>query len=356
MARALHLAERGLYTTAENPRVGCVLVKDDAIIAEGWHQVAGGPHAEVDALHKAGAKAKGASAFITLEPCCFRGKTGACTDALVAAGIKRVVAAMQDPNPQVAGRGGRILAEKGIEYSCGLMQESAQQLNPGFISRMTRGLPWVRLKMAASLDGRTALASGESQWITGQSARDDVHHWRARSDAIITGIGTISRDNPQLNARLKIKLRQPLRVVLDSNLAINPLAHVLQPHDQALIICREKANSAKLQGLQNAGLKVESIPDHAGRIDLLRVLRRLADLQMNEVWIESGSTLAGSFLQGGLVNELVVYLAPKILGDSAMPLLKMPALENLQSGPKLEITDVRQIDADIRIIAACLPE
>ncbi|BCK86810.1 riboflavin biosynthesis protein RibD [Sideroxyarcus emersonii] len=349
MARALRLAERGLCSTSPNPRVGCVLVKEGKSIGEGWHVRAGEPHAEVHALRAAGAAARGATAYVTLEPCSHHGRTPPCADALIAAGIRRVVVAMQDPNPLVAGQGLDKLRAAGIAVECGLMEAAARELNIGFISRMTRGMPWVRSKIAASLDGRTALANGVSKWITGEAARRDVQHWRARSCAVLTGSGTVRADDPRLDVREVEVGRQPLRVVLDSSLHIAPEARVLR--GGPTLVYTAIPDAARHQALQAVGAEVALLTGERGRVDLAAVLQDLARRGINEVLVEAGRTLNGALLEAGLVDELVLYLAPKLLGDAARGLAELGALTQLQQGTDLKWQDVRQVGDDLRIIA-----
>lgn len=349
MAQALRLAERGMYTTSPNPRVGCVLVKDSKMVGEGWHERAGEPHAEVHALRAAGKLAKGATAYVTLEPCSHHGRTPPCADALIAAGVKRVVAAMQDPNPQVAGQGIARLRAAGVEVDSGLMEAAARELNMGFVSRMTRGMPWVRSKIAASLDGRTALANGSSQWITGAAARRDVQHWRARSCAIVTGIGTVLADDPQLNVREISAVRQPLRVVLDSELRISPQARILQGGKTLIFTAR--AESAKHRDLETQGVEVVTLSGPEGKVDLLAVLRDLAQRGINEVLVEAGRELNGALLKTGLVDELILYLAPQLLGDAARGMAALGELTQLQHRVPMQWQDVRQVGNDLRIVA-----
>jgi diaminohydroxyphosphoribosylaminopyrimidine deaminase/5-amino-6-(5-phosphoribosylamino)uracil reductase len=352
MARALQLAERGLFTTDPNPRVGCVLVKDDDIVGEGWHQRAGEAHAEINALQAAGNAAKGATAYITLEPCCHHGRTAPCSDALIAAGVSRVVAAMPDPNPQVAGQGLAQLEKAGIETSSGVLQAQAEALNPGFIQRMSQGRPYVRGKLAMSLDGRTAMASGESQWITGTAARADVQRLRARSAAIVTGIGTVLADDPALTARVDEEVMQPLRVVLDSQLQMPLTAKMLTLPGQTLVLTGS-SDEQKANALQEAGAEVEVLTANNGRVDLNAVLGCLVQRHVNEVLVEAGATLCGAFLQAGLVDELVVYMAPMILGNEARGLLNLPGLDKLAQAVKLEIVDVRAVGQDWRLYIKC---
>jgi diaminohydroxyphosphoribosylaminopyrimidine deaminase/5-amino-6-(5-phosphoribosylamino)uracil reductase len=349
MAQALRLAERGLYTTSPNPRVGCVLVKDGAVVGAGWHERAGEPHAEVHALREAGDAARGATAYVTLEPCSHHGRTPPCADALVEAGVSRVVVAMQDPNPLVAGQGIARLRAAGIAVDCGLMEAAARELNIGFCSRMTRGMPWVRSKIGMSLDGRTALANGVSQWITGPAARQDVQHWRARSCAVLTGAGTVLADDPQLNVRGIETGRQPLRVVLDNELQTPPSARLLQG-GEALIYTAMR-DEQKIAALERAGATVCVMPDGAGQVDLEAVMRDLAQRGINEVLVEAGSTLNGALLKAGLVDELLLYVAPQLLGDMARGIAALGELTALDQRVDLEWQDVRQVGSDLRITA-----
>jgi diaminohydroxyphosphoribosylaminopyrimidine deaminase/5-amino-6-(5-phosphoribosylamino)uracil reductase len=349
MAQALQLAERGLYTTTPNPRVGCVLVKKGKLLGEGWHERAGEPHAEVHALRAAGGQAKGATVYVTLEPCSHHGRTPPCADALIAAGVARVVVAMQDPNPQVAGQGIARLQQAGIEVECGLMEAAARALNPGFISRMARGMPLVRSKIAMSLDGRTALNNGVSQWITGAEARRDGHHWRARSCAVLSGIGTVLADDAQLSVRDVETTRQPLRVVLDSSLKIPLTAHILQGGN--VLIYTATRDIQKIAALEKAGAKVEVLPAVNGQVDLLACLKDLAVRGCNEVLIEAGRTLNGALMLAGLIDELVLYMAPQLLGDMARGMAQLGELTQLNQRVELEWQDVRQVGRDLRIIA-----
>ena len=353
MARALHQAEHGLRTTAPNPRVGCVLVNDGTVVGEGWHERTGEPHAEIVALQQAGALAAGATAYVTLEPCCHHGRTPPCTDALIAAGVTRVVAAMEDPNPEVAGKGLAALRAAGIDAAAGLLAAAAQRLNAGFVMRMRQGRPWVRCKLAMSLDGRTAMASGESRWITGDAARRDVHRLRARSDAIMTGIGTVLADDPSLTVRLDDvddDFRQPLRVILDSRLRTPPDASLLDLPGETLIItaAADAENEARLT---RSGIRVVTLPLQAGQLDLAAAMKYLGSLQINEVHLEAGATLCGALLQAGLVDELVIYMAPHLMGDTAHGLFVLPGLEQMAQRVKLSISDVRAVGDDWRITA-----
>ncbi|WP_243409942.1 bifunctional diaminohydroxyphosphoribosylaminopyrimidine deaminase/5-amino-6-(5-phosphoribosylamino)uracil reductase RibD [Pokkaliibacter plantistimulans] len=359
MSRALHLAERGLYSTDPNPRVGCVLVKDGQVIGEGFHERAGEPHAEVHALRMAGEAAKGATAYVSLEPCAHYGRTPPCAEGLVRAGVARVVSAMQDPNPLVSGKGHGILAFHGIEVSWGLLESQARALNPGFIKRMSTGLPYVRVKLAMSLDGRTAMASGESQWITGAAARADVQRLRARSSAVVSGIDTVLSDNAALTVRLaeagldaetcaRRGERQPLRVVLDSHqrLATHPDCRLLQSAGEVVLA----HGSAQLVEELVTRVQSLSLPRSSTGLDLQALLRQLAALGCNEVLVEAGATLAGAFVSAGLVDELVIYMAPVLLGSLARPLLNLP-LQQMQEKLRLTIQDMRQVGEDWRITA-----
>ena len=349
MAQALRLAEQGLYTTMPNPRVGCVIVKNDKVIGEGAHVKAGEPHAEVLALRQAGERAKDATAYVTLEPCSHFGKTPPCADALVHAGVAKVIVAMQDPNPLVSGTGLAYLAAQGIEIQSGLMQAQAIELNPGFISRMTKNSPFVRSKIAASLDGKTALTNGESQWITGKAARMDVQHWRARSCAIMTGIGTILSDNPSLNVR-DIELdRQPLKVIVDSQLRTPINSKVLQNGRTLLAFAIDAQDKA--EKLFDAGAELLCIPNNENKVCLKTLLSHLASQQINEVLVEGGEGLNGALLAAGLVDELLIYYAPKLMGSAAKGMFVMPAFTNMNQALNLQILDVRQFGTDIRLRA-----
>lgn len=359
MARALRLAERGLYTTDPNPRVGCVLVRDGQLVGEGWHRKAGEPHAERNALAMSGDAARGATAYVTLEPCSHHGRTPPCAQGLIEAGVARVVAAMTDPNPLVAGEGLALLGAAGIETRVGLLQTDAEALNPGYLQRMRHGRPFVRCKLAMSLDGRTAMASGESQWITGEDSRRDVQLLRARSSAILTGIGTVLADDPSMTVRLPVDelfgvesddyLRQPLRIVLDTRLRMPPRVKMLNQPGQTLIVCGEGASAETEAELRAAGADILRLPQLGGRIDLSALLHALAERGVNELMIESGATLAGSALQAGLVDELIVYAAPNLMGDAARGLVRLPGLERLDERIDLEFADVRRVGRDLRL-------
>ena len=359
MAQALRLAERGLYTTMPNPRVGCVLVKGDQVIAEGWHYRAGEAHAEVHALQQAGEQARGATAYVTLEPCNHSGRTGPCSEALLAAGVARVVFAMEDPNPQVAGSGLERLRAAGIMIDGPLLEDDARALNPGFLKRMERKLPFVRCKLAMSLDGRTAMASGQSKWVTGRKSREDVQRLRARSCAIVSGIDTVISDNAALIVRVdELQLsnaddaaaRQPLRVILDSRLRLGRDAELLRHPSPILLIHNGAQDNAARLNDWPAHVELLAIPDSHGRIDLLAVLRELARRQCNEVLVEAGATLAGSFLRRGLLDELIIYVAPKLLGSSARPLFDLP-LNTMSAALPVKVRDMRAVGDDWRITA-----
>lgn len=352
MARAFDLARRGLYTTTPNPRVGSVIVRDGAVVGEGWHERAGEPHAEVHALRAAGERARGATAYVTLEPCAHQGRTPPCCAALVAAGVSRVVAAMEDPNPQVAGKGLAMLRAANVAVECGLMAQEAGELNIGFVSRMTRGRPWVRLKVASSLDGKTALLNGQSQWITGVEARRDGHAWRAQACAVLTGIGTVKDDNPYLTVRDVATTRQPLRVVVDSRLETPPDAHVV---GEGTVIAAAAHQVNRAQALQARGAEILVLPNAAGKVELADLMLELGRRGINELHVEAGFKLNGSMLNEGLVDELLIYMAPSLLGDAALGMFHLPALTALSGRRALNIVDVRQIGPDIRIIARVAP-
>jgi len=349
MVRALRLAERGLYATTPNPRVGSVIVQHGEIVGEGYHERAGEPHAEVRALQRAGERARGATVYVSLEPCSHHGRTPPCADALVQAGVGRVVAAMRDPNPLVAGQGLQRLRAAGIAVETGLCEEEARELNVGFVSRMTRQRPWLRVKTAASLDGRTALANGQSQWITGEAARRDGHRWRARSCAVMVGIGTLLADNPRLTVREIKTPRQPLRIVIDRGLAIPLDAHILEGGN--VLIASAHSERDKVRRLEELGAEVLWLPNAEGKVDLGAVMRELARRELNEVLVESGSRLNGALIRTGVVDELIVYLAPHLLGDSARGMFDLGELTALDQRIELTIRDVRRFDADLRVIA-----
>lgn len=353
MTRALRLAARGLYTTTPNPRVGCVIVNNGQVVGEGAHLKAGEPHAEVHALRAAGEQARGATAYVTLEPCSHFGRTPPCADALVNAGVSRVVVAMQDPNPLVAGNGIARLQAQGIAVTVGVCEAQALALNPGFILRMTQQRPYVRLKVAASLDGRTALANGDSQWITAPAARRDVHHWRAQSCAIITGIASILKDDSSLTVREVKTPRQPLRVIVDSQLRIPIDAKVLQ--DGNALVAYAQGDAAKMEMLQVMGVRTLQAPNAQGQVDLAVLMQALTALPCNEVLIEAGATLNGAFLQNGFVDELLLYYAPKLMGHTARGMFALPELTQMSAVRDLNILDVRQFGQDLRIQAKLQP-
>ncbi len=364
MAEALQLAERGLYSTSPNPRVGCVLVREGAVIGRGWHVKAGLGHAEVNAIAAAKViwgNVEGATCYVTLEPCSHHGRTPPCCEALVAAGIKRVVIAMRDPNPAVAGRGIEHLRSAGLAVEVGLLEAQARALNPGFISRMERGRPWVRLKLAMSLDGRTAMASGESQWLTGPAARADVQRLRARSCAVISGVNTVLQDNAALsvraaelglNADADADVRQPLRVVLDSSLRLQPPARLFAQAGR-LVIATLSDEQRRWETLVEANAQILRLPAQSGRVDLEALMRWLGEQQCNEVLVEAGATLAGAFWRAGLVDWLTIYMAPTLLGSAGRPLLDLP-LHALREQQRLHIHELRAVGADWRIDATPL--
>lgn len=349
MARALELAERGLYTTTPNPRVGCVIVRDGQMVGEGWHIRAGEPHAEVHALAMAGEQARGATAYVTLEPCSHHGRTPPCAEALVNAGLSRVVVAMEDPNPLVAGKGLTRLRDSGIEVLSGIQEAEARELNIGFISRMTRGRPWLRLKAAATLDGKTALNNGVSQWITGDDARRDAHRWRARSCAVLTGIGTVRDDDPQLTVRAIPTERQPLRIVVDARLETPLSAKILD--GSPVLIAGAVDDAERIAALKRRGADVLILPNTGGKVDLPALMTELGQRGINEVMAESGFKLNGSLLREGCVDELILYFAPALVGDAAGGLFNLPALTSLTDKRRLVFRDVRLVGHDLRILA-----
>ncbi len=342
MRRALGLAEKGMFTATPNPRVGCVLVNGDKVVGQGWHEKTGGPHAEARALLQASAAAKGATAYVTLEPCNHHGKTPPCAEALIQAKVVRVVAAMRDPNP-ASKKGGDALAAAGIDFEHGLLEEEARELNIGFVSRMTRGRPWVRMKIAATLDGRTALSNGVSQWITGEPARKDGHRWRARACAILTGAGTIRADDPQLTVRDVDTPRQPLRVIADSHLETPPGARILQG-DKVLIF-------AAREGAAPPNAEVVVLPNPQGKVELKKMLEELARRGINELHVEGGFKLNGSLVREGCVDEFLIYLNPSLLGDSAQGMVNLAEVTGLDQRVALKLRSVERVGDDIRIIA-----
>ncbi|WP_417506649.1 bifunctional diaminohydroxyphosphoribosylaminopyrimidine deaminase/5-amino-6-(5-phosphoribosylamino)uracil reductase RibD [Marinomonas gallaica] len=359
MARAVQLARKGLYTTHPNPRVGCVIVKNDQVIGEGFHLKTGEGHAEVQALANLKESASGATAYVTLEPCSHHGRTPPCAEALIKAGVTSVVYGMQDPNPEVAGNGLKMLEQAGIEVIGPVMEAECRGLNPGFIKRMEEGLPFIRVKLAMSVDGRTAMESGESQWITGPAARQDVQRLRAQSSAIVTGIGSVIVDNPSMTVRIDPNdqeadaktVRQPLRVILDTALSIPPESKILYPTNEVLVFCdEEEIEPDHLKTLQKKKVDVRFLPlADDGRLDLVEAMGQLADDGINEVLVETGAVLAGAFLDAGLVDELVIYMAPKLLGSEARPLVSLP-LESMSDAVELHLLDMTKVGQDIKLV------
>lgn len=350
MARALRLARLGLRTAHPNPRVGCVVAAGGEIVGEGWHEETGAPHAEIIALARAGGRARGATVYLNLEPCCHQGRTPPCTDALIDAGVARVVAAMEDPNPRVEGGGVQMLRAAGIEVEVGLMGEQALALNRGFVSRMTRGRPWVTVKVAASLDGRTAMASGESRWITGEAARADVHRLRARVSAIMTGSATALADDPALTARCKDVTQQPLRVLVDGGLRVPATAQLFE--DSARVLVATAVRPTPSTGA--AHVETVSLPGEDSRVDLVRLMGHLGEREVNEVLVEAGPSLSGALLKNRLVDEIVMYMAPVCLGSDGAGMFDLPFINRLDESISMNITDIRQIGRDLRVTA--LPE
>ena len=358
MHRALELATLGQYTTHPNPNVGCVIVKEGHIVGEGWHRKAGEPHAEVHALRAAGEAARGATAYVTLEPCSHYGRTPPCALALKEAGVSRVVCAMQDPNPLVAGKGLHLLAEAGVAVQCGLLHDEAVALNPGFIKRMKSGLPWVRVKLASSLDGRTALANGQSKWITGAAARADVQRWRARSSAILSGADTVLMDDPSLNVRwqelpaevqqeyAETSLRQPLRVIIDSQNRVLPSVRLFSLPGET-VLARHTSAGEELPASSRELLLPLS---RQGKVDLSALLYELGGMGCNELWVEGGARLAGALLDGGWVDELILYMAPKLMGADGKALVDIAPLSSMTEVPRFTLSSLVQIDEDLRMV------
>jgi len=351
MSRALDLARNALFQASPNPRVGCVIVRDGHILGEGWTQPPGSNHAEIEALLDArrnGHDLHGATAYVTLEPCSHFGRTPPCATAIIEARLARVIAAVEDPNPQVAGRGLEMLRSNGIDVRCGLLASEASELNIGFFSRMNRGRPWVRMKIAASLDGKTALSNGVSQWITSEAARKDGHAWRARACAVATGIGTVIADNPQLNVRLVTTPRQPLKVLVDSRLEVDPEARFFDGN-QALVACAF-ADPTKVAALREKNAEVIEVPNDDGKVDLPQLLRELARRGINELHVEAGFKLNGSLVREGCIDELLVYLAPLLVGE-AQGMVHLPALSDLAQARRLVFHEVTPVGTDVRILA-----
>jgi len=355
MAHAVRLARRGLYTTDPNPRVGCVIAQNDELLGEGWHERAGLPHAEINALNAAGERARGSTAYVTLEPCCHHGRTPPCTEALIRAGVGRVVAAMRDPNPRVAGEGFEALKAAGIDVEVGLLETEARELNPGFVSRFSKARPFVRVKLAASMDGRTALATGESKWITGEAARRDVQRWRARSSAILTGIGTVLADDPSLTVREFDIGRQPLRVVVDTRLRIPVQARMLRLPGMTLVATVTE-DPDRSQALLQVGAEVVVMPADEAGVRLGFLMHTLASREINEVLVEAGATLCGALLDAGLVDELILYQAPHLMGAAERGMFTTLPLGAMSERNLLRVTDVRAVGEDLRIMAQVLPK
>jgi diaminohydroxyphosphoribosylaminopyrimidine deaminase/5-amino-6-(5-phosphoribosylamino)uracil reductase len=348
MAKALKLAEKGRNTTHPNPRVGCVITRNGVLVGKGYHEFAGEPHAEINALKDAGRYASGGTLYVNLEPCCHHGRTPPCTDSIIKAGISRVVIAMEDPNPLVNRAGISALQKAGIVVETGINHERAIWLNRGFVRRITQGTPWVTLKIAISLDGKTAMESGESQWITSDAARQDAHRVRAESSAILTGIGTVLRDNPKMTARIEKARRQPLRIILDSRLSTPADAAILEPPGKVLIITAP-SEAADAEIFRQSNVEVISCQMKGASIDLQQVMLELGRREINNLMLEAGSRLSGAMLQQGLVDELVVYMAPDLLGSNARGMFRIPGLESIEDKYRLEFQDVRQIGRDLKL-------
>jgi diaminohydroxyphosphoribosylaminopyrimidine deaminase/5-amino-6-(5-phosphoribosylamino)uracil reductase len=352
MGRALALAVRAMNDATPNPRVGCVIVRDGRVLGEGWTQAPGSNHAEIEALLDArrnGHEVRGATVYVSLEPCSHFGRTPPCATALIEAHVGRVIAAVEDPNPIVAGGGLEMLRSAGIDVRCGLLEQEAAETNVGFFSRMQRGRPWVRMKIAASLDGKTALENGTSKWITSEEARRDAHAWRARACAVLTGIGTVRADNPRLDVRLVETMRQPLRVLVDSRLEVEPGAHLFESDGRVLVatVVRDRERTAALRGV---GAEVVELPADQGKVDLVALMKELARRSINEIHVEAGFRLNGSLVRAGVVDELLVYLAPMLIGE-AQGMLHLPALADLAQARPLEFIDVATVGSDVRLRA-----
>lgn len=356
MQRALELARQGVNTTTPNPRVGCVIVKDGEVVGEGWHRRAGEPHAEIIALAEAGDRARGATVYVSLEPCSHQGRTPPCCDLLIEAGVARVIAAMEDPNPLVNGRGLARLRAQGIDVRCGLMAQEAIELNIGFVNRMTTGRPWIRLKVAASLDGATALADGRSRWITSEAARNDGHVWRARACAILTGIGTVKSDNPALTVRAVPTTRQPKKVLLDSRLEVNPAAELFREAEVLVIhaLDDEAVGAERRERLRDVGAELLSMPNARGKVDLAAAMQELGRRGFNEVHVEAGARLNGSLMREGCVDELLTYLAPSVIGPG-LPMFDMPSIAGMDDRVRLRWIDIERVGDDLRLRARRVP-
>lgn len=351
MSHALALAARAMTTAPPNPRVGCVIVRDGRVLGEGWTQPPGSNHAEIEALldaRRGGHDVRGATVYVSLEPCSHFGRTPPCATALIEARVGRVIAAVEDPNPLVAGGGLEMLRSAGIDVRCGLLEQEAAELNAGFFSRMQRGRPWVRMKIAASLDGKTALENGVSRWITSEDARRDGHAWRARACAVLTGIGTVQADNPRLDVRLVETSRQPLRVLVDSRLDVDPAARLFEGSGAVLVAAA--GGGARADALRSRGIEVIDMPDADGKVDLAALMRELARRQVNEVHVEAGYRLNGSLVKAGIVDELLVYLAPLLIGE-AQGMVHLPALSDLAHARRLEFREAVPVGGDVRLRA-----
>ncbi|MBL79832.1 MAG: riboflavin biosynthesis protein RibD [Nitrosomonadaceae bacterium] len=349
MSQALQLAKKGLYSTSPNPRVGCVIVRDNKVVGSGWHTYAGQPHAEINALNQAKGMAQGATVYLTMEPCAHYGRTPPCVKTLVLAKVTKVIIAMLDPNPLVAGKGVSFLEQSKINVLVGLMEEKAKDLNIGFVCRMTNNRPWVRMKIAASLDGRTALNNGVSQWITGEAARHDSHRFRARSCGILTGINTVLADDPKLSVRYIETIRQPLRIIVDNRLEIPVTARIFRGENELIFTIND--DKKKIANLKKIGAHPIILPDIEGRVELARVFHILANYEINELLVEAGSKLNGALIKAGLIDELIIYFAPNLIGSSGLGMLKLPELSNLSEKNSLKIQDLRMVGEDIRIMA-----
>lgn len=348
MSHALKLAEKGLYSTDPNPRVGCVVVKEGMVVGQGWHVKAGLPHAEILALRDAGEAARGASVYVNLEPCCHQGRTPPCTGFLIDAGVKRVVAAMEDPNPQVAGGGVQNLRSVGIDVDVGVLRQAAEKLNRGFVQRIKKGRPWVTVKVAASMDGRTATSSGESKWISNEQSRKDVHHWRARSSVVLTGSGTVLADNPALTVRHIETERQPLRVIVDSNFSTPPDAKVVSGPGRVLV-ATARADHVYPEDIDLERVEVVYVPNADNTVDLVALMDHLSQREINEVFVEAGPTLSSAMIRAGLVDEVLVYLAPSLLGSKGRGMFDLNGLDSLADRLQLDMIDIRQFGDNLRI-------